>query len=372
MTGNADRHVDQTDLFLAEGPDVYRIPSIVVSPGGAILAFASRRKGGPGDFGHDTDVGLRRSLDGGATWRPMQTLASRADTDIHHGPAVVDHSTRRIRKFCRYWPASGDAEGGPRSVVLRTPYREMAGRGLIDHLMVSDDEGKTWSKPEPLVLPYPDDAVSCGTGNGNHGIQLTDGRLLVQGGYAVGRGDGAVRHCCVFLSDDHGKSWTMGAAAPIGGVVREFGMAQIEDGRTYFNVRNSGGPRRLVSYAEGQGESFGGVSADDALVEPCCHAGVARATTRAGERVMLFSNPATESGQKGYDLAARRCLTIRASFDMGRTWPVSRVLNPGRSAYSDLAVTDDGTVLCLHERGEETPHDSVTCARFPIEWLLTG
>jgi len=370
MTGNANTGAEQADLFVAEGPDVYRIPSVVVSPGGAILALASRRKGGPADFGHDTDVVLRRSLDGGETWQPMQTLASQADTDIHNGPAVVERSTQRIFKLCRYWPASGDAEGGPRDIVLRTPYQEMARRGLIDHTTVSDDDGKSWSEPEPLVLPYLEDAVSCATGNGNHGIQLTDGRLLIQGGYAVGRGDGADRRCCVFISDDQGRSWQMGAAAPVGGVIREFGMMEVGDGRIYFNFRNNEGSRRLVGYAGDRGESFGKIVADDALVEPCCHASVVRTTTAAGEPVLLFSNPATESGTSGCQRDARRSLTVRASFDEGRTWPVERLLNPGRSAYSDLAITEDGTVFCLYEKGDDTPHDSVTCARFPLEWLI--
>jgi sialidase-1 len=45
---------------------------------------------------------------------------------------------------------------------------------------------------------------------------------------------------------------------------------------------------------------------------------------------------------------------------------VNRTLEPGPSAYSDLAVLPDGTLLCFYE-GE----DRLTVARFNLEWLTT-
>jgi len=56
----------QTEVFVHKGKDWYRIPSVAVSPKGVVLAFASRRKDSVGDFGHETDVVVRRSLDGRA------------------------------------------------------------------------------------------------------------------------------------------------------------------------------------------------------------------------------------------------------------------------------------------------------------------
>ena len=128
--------VRRADVFAHEGKDWYRIPSVVVSKGGAVLAFASRRKGSVHDFGHETDVVLRRSLDGGRTWQPMQTLVTRKDTDIHHGPAVVDRATGTILKLCRYWPAKGD----PHKLVSTTPYARMRELGYIDHFVESRDD----------------------------------------------------------------------------------------------------------------------------------------------------------------------------------------------------------------------------------------
>ena len=44
-------------------------------------------------------------------------------------------------------------------------------------------------------------------------------------------------------------------------------------------------------------------------------------------------------------------MTVRASFDEGETWPASRVLHDGPSAYSDLAVLANRRAACLYEAG---------------------
>jgi len=150
----------QTDVFVHEGKDWYRIPSVVVSKKGVVLAFASRRKGSVHDFGHETDVVLRRSLDGGKTWQPMQTIVTRPDSDVHHGPAVVDRRTGAIVKLCRCWPVKGN----PQRFVTTTPYARMRELGWIDHIVESRDEGKTWSKPHPIPLDFPEGAISAAEG----------------------------------------------------------------------------------------------------------------------------------------------------------------------------------------------------------------
>ena len=349
-------------MFVHEGKDWYRIPSIIVSRKGVVLAFASRRKGGLGDFGHETDVVLRRSLDRGTTWQPMQTLVSRPDTDVHHGPAVVDQRTGRILKFCRTWPAH--AEGGPHRFVSATPYERMKELGYLDHVVWSDDEGATWSQPRPLPLPFPAGARSAATGNGVHGIQLADGRLLIQGGYVL---DGK-RFSCVFLSDDAGHTWRLGASESISGSLREFGMAPLADGSVYVNIRARGG-YRLVGASRDRGESFGKLTRDSVLVEPFCHAGLARMPGE--DDVLVFSNPANhpEHTERG---KLRTRLTVRLSRDGGKTWPLARALHPGPAAYSDLTVLPDGAIGCLYECGERSPYERVAFARLDADWLAAG
>ena len=92
--------------------------------------------------------------------------------------------------------------------------------------------------------------------------------------------------------------------------------------------------------------------------------------------LLLFSHLQTTDREH----AARRDVTIHLSRDDGKTWPVSRTLQPGPSAYSDLAVLPDGTVLCFYESGTDMPkikrkrdwaYASLTLARFNLELLTT-
>jgi sialidase-1 len=358
--------LEQTDLFEHAGKDWYRIPSILVTPNDTVLAFCSRRKGSVGDFGHESDVVLRRSTDGGRTFGPVETIVSAPGVDVHHGPAVVDRRTGRIFKFCRYWPGGKNAA----SIVRGTLYTRMVELGWVDHVTSSDDDGRTWSEPAPLVLPYPEGAVNCGTGNGVHGIQLQDDRLLIQGGYSAKDGDKSVRHNALFYSDDHGRSWRLGATASIGGSIREFCMAETPEGRVYFNVRSEGGYRAVGRSAD-PAATFGDVAPDATLVDPFCHAGLIRrsADETGGRPELYFSNPAQLNPGGGYSAKHRRELTVRVSFDEGRTWPYSRAIHLGPAAYSDLGVLADGTVLCLYERGDKQLSEKVTLARLNLAWL---
>ena len=41
----------------------------------------------------------------------------------------------------------------------------------------------------------------------------------------------------------------------------------------------------------------------------------------------------------------RKNVSVKLSYDEGQTWPVSKTVEPGWSAYTDLAVTKSGTIL---------------------------
>jgi sialidase-1 len=64
-------------------------------------------------------------------------------------------------------------------------------------------------------------------------------------------------------------------------------------------------------------------------------------------------------------------MTGRLSRDEGKTWPLARVLHDGPSAYSCLAMLPDGTVTCLHERGDRSAHETITCARLRLALTKT-
>ncbi len=86
--------------------------------------------------------------------------------------------------------------------------------------------------------------------------------------------------------------------------------------------------------------------------------------------LLIFSNPhSLGRDEAGREIESgrgkRQNLSIKLSFDDGKTWPVNKTLEPGPSAYSDLAVLADGTVLCLYEGDKK-----IVCARFNLEWVL--
>lgn len=70
----------------------------------------------------------------------------------------------------------------------------------------------------------------------------------------------------------------------------------------------------------------------------------------------------------------RKNLTIRLSYDEGRTWPVSRVLDPDLAGYSDITAAPDGTMFCFYEQGSKTANGTkaLVLARFNLAWLSQG
>lgn len=344
--------VPPVEVFRHAQGDWYRLPSLAVTARGTVLAFAGRRKGSSSDFGHETDVVLRRSTDGGRTFGAMQTIATRVGADIHTGPVVIDSKTGRIFKFCRFWPATND----PQTTVSKTPYVKMKELGWLDHVMVSDDDGVTWSAPRALPLDYPDRATSCGTGNGVHGIQLAGGRLLVQGGCVL---DGR-RHIVLAVSDDAGATWTTRLApTPDEGGIREFGLAELADGGVYANLRSHSG-FRWAAVSRDRGDTFPAFAMDRALPDPGCHAGLVRLAGAPPDR-LAFSNPSPPAGARPRE---RSHLAVRFSGDGGRTWGGARAVDDGPAAYSDLAALPDGSLLCLYEGGK-TAYDGILLAHLP-------
>jgi len=106
---------------------------------------------------------------------------------------------------------------------------------------------------------------------------------------------------------------------------------------------------------------------DEALPDPVCFGSLVRMTggPRARRTASCSSTRTTQrAGAAEPDGEAER--------GRGRTWPVSRAIEPGTSGYADLAVGPDGMISCLYERARRRWLDqpSFLClARFNLEWL---
>ncbi|MFN7142066.1 MAG: exo-alpha-sialidase, partial [Limisphaerales bacterium] len=81
----------QNDIFIAgtDGYHTYRIPSLIVTKKGTLLAFAEGRKNNRTDTG-DIDIVLKRSTDGGKTWSAQQIVWDDGDNTCGNPSPVVD------------------------------------------------------------------------------------------------------------------------------------------------------------------------------------------------------------------------------------------------------------------------------------------
>jgi sialidase-1 len=147
-------------------------------------------------------------------------------------------------------------------------------------------------------------------------------------------------------------------------MLNESCVVQRDDGTLLINMRSSGSGFRAVAVSRDQGLRWSEPTYDEQLPCPTCQASLLEIPNGG----LLFSNPSVSS-RAGYSAPARRNLVVRWSADGGNTWPKARVLCPGPSAYSDLAVLPDGDILCLYECGETRYSERLRLARFDLDWL---
>jgi sialidase-1 len=165
----------------------------------------------------------------------------------------------------------------------------------------------------------------------------------------------------VFYSDDHGATWQLGGSEDE--LTNESTIVERADGSLLQNMRSYHKKnRRAIATSNDAGATWSPVKLDEALIEPVCQGSILRYSwpDAAGRSRILFSNPASKE---------RENLTIRLSYDEGASWAVSKVLHPGPSAYSCLAVLPDKSVACLYECGNKSPYEKISLARIPLDWL---
>ncbi|HOZ47153.1 MAG TPA: sialidase family protein [Candidatus Hydrogenedentes bacterium] len=336
---------EMQDLF--EG---VRIPNIVVATDGSVLAFAKSGRL------------LRRSEDGGQTWSAAQEVG--ADSG---GAAIVDENT-------------GDV-----MVVEST-------RG---YLWRSHDHGKTWAREEIVLKANPyghgtPDGIPASTNCSESGITLKygehAGRLLMPARIMPPKGNNdqewwPFHYNSAISSDDGGKTWQ--ASWPVQSGTGEGTLAELSDGKIYYNSRShmSVDHRRRIAWSHDGGTMFVDWRVCDDLrevgepfyfkygSEPSygCNAGLVRLPLEAtgGKDVLVFSTPDNPG-------KTRIRMTVNASFDRGKTWPVKRLVYEGPSAYSSLAADKQGNIFLLFERGETKLYETMAVVRFNLAWLTEG
>jgi len=343
----------QTDVFVSgqDGYHTYRIPALVVTPKGTVLAFCEGRKHSSSDTG-DIDLLVRRSTDGGRTWSRQQIVWDDGPNTCGNPCPVIDRQTGTI-----WLPMTHNLGSDQESRIVAGTSK---GTRTV-WLSKSTDEGLTWTKPvEITATTKKANWTWYATGPGA-GIQLQSGRLAVPCD-AIEAGTKRYSSHLIY-SDDHGATWHCGGSA--GPAVNECEVVDLADGTLLLNMRNYDRRQhcRAVATSRDQGLTWSAVRHDPALIEPVCQASIRRYSLAGPQRrnVLLFLNPAQTKG--------RAALTLRASYDEGQTWPVSKLVWAGPAAYSCLAVRADGAILCLYERGDQHAYERITLAETSLAWL---
>lgn len=353
--------VRRTDLFVSgsEGYAVYRIPGIVATPAGTLLAYAEARRLNAADWG-SIDLVMRRSEDGGVTWSAQRVIA-RVEGELAQNPVA------RVSR-----PPDVITYNNPVAIADRR-------KGVVHFLfcveymrvfyMRSEDDGRTFGKPVEITAAFeafrPEynwKVVATGPG---HGIQLRSGRLLVP--VWLSTSEDNAHHpnvVATIYSDDGGATWKRGAIAASGGgeVVNpnESAAVQLADGRVMLNVRSTSAPHRRIVMTSPDGVAgWTAPRFQPELLEPVCFGSI----IAAGRRTLLFVNP--------HDDRARRNLLVQRSDDNGQTWKPEVVLEPGWAGYADITPGPRNSIFVLYERGEIDPNRfriaALTLAEFKLD-----
>ncbi|MEW2526843.1 sialidase family protein [Streptomyces sp. NPDC047071] len=359
---------EQQVLFKASqdpGYTCFRIPAVVKTVKGTLLAFAEGRVNDCSDAG-DIDLVLKRSHDGGRTWGPMQVINEGAGNTHGNPTPIVDRDTGRIVLAETY--NTGRTDGKNCEVPCdRTP-----------HLQYSDDDGVTWSAPRDLSKEILPASWNSWYATGPvHGLQLTRGRHKGRLVFAVNAEtwNGSrvtANHAALIVSDDGGERWRIGAtdSYPVDaadGTFRqkpsEMTVTERQDGSIYVSGREQDGTdlgHRSHTVSRDGGDSFiAPFRPQPDLYTPQ----VQGSTLRLGSRLLLACPG---------DPDRRRTMTVRSSYDGGRTWDSfdrGTVVTTDWSGYSDMVHADADHVGLMYEGGPVDARDEIRFARFTEDWL---
>ena len=386
-----------TNIFPTGGRSNYRIPSIVVTGRGTVLAFCNDRHDTVIDHADEVGLVLCRKEAGGA-WSEVVVLADMPGWTNTIGSAVYDcetdttivHVTRRALSVNEF----GNYTEEERAQLEKIADERAAAAGVKPgaFLLVSTDDGRTWTeqpfvcKPNTVKLEDGTARDFCGFPHGSApGIRLRHGRyagrLLCPSRYMTGHYT-RIEELQKFgfnnalYSDDHGKTWT--SSAPVQAGTGEGTLIERGDGSILYNSRAYyHDQKRYLAVSRDGGATFREFTTDPFLIEEKhigCNASLLRVERSEladdsflppeADSVTLFANPRAED---------RRNMTVCVSFDSGETWIHTRQIRAGRASYSALAYSrTDGHFYLLYELGEKDPCEfGLNVAEFDAAWLMS-
>lgn len=331
-----------------DGYATFRIPALVTTKTGRILAFAEGRVNGKSDTG-DIDVVMKFSDDEGKSWSNLMVIRD-DKTNVCGNPApVVDKKTGEIFLLMT-WNLGTDHERDIIDGKSRDTRRVF--------VTSSTDNGETWSAPNEITTSVkPENWTWYATGP-CHGIQMENQmfrhRLVIPCDHIEAGTKKYYSHS--IFSDDHGKTWKLGGTTPQD-QVNECTVAELADGSLLLNMRNYDRTQktRKVSRSFDGGETWSDIEADPFLIEPICQASM---LFHKKKKSLFFLNPAHPD--------KRLNMTLKSSSGNGKSWEIVKVLYEGPSAYSDITMIGKKTLGCMYEAGTENPYEGIAFEKIEI------
>ena len=337
-----------------EGYHTFRIPAIIVTTNGRVLAFAEGRKNSVSDTG-DIDIVMKKSDDGGITWSDLMVIWNKPESVCGNPAPVVDKITGTL-----FLLATWNLEIDQESEIIDQTSEDT--RRI--YVLRSTDEGESWSKPEEITSSIKKDNWTWYATGPCHGIQIENGinagRLIIPCDHIEAVTKKYFSH--IIYSDDHGKTWQLGGTTPQD-QVNECVVAELPGGKLILNMRNydRSEKTRKIAISEDGGLTWSDIYTDNTLIEPICQAGLLRYSyaDHHGPSRLIFTNPAHTDNREN--------MTLRISYDEGTTWTRSIVLFRGPSAYSDLTKLPDGDIGCLYEAGYDNPYQGIVFKKVSLQ-----
>jgi sialidase-1 len=329
-----------------DGVAAFRIPGLVTSLEGTLLAVYDVRHNSSVDLQEYVDVGLSRSTDKGQTWEKMRLPLSygeyggmpKAQNGVGDPAILVDEKTGAIWIIALWTHGMGNGRAWVNSM-------DGNGKETTGQLVVtkSTDDGKTWSDPVNITEQVKDPSWNLLLQGPGMGITMLDGTLV----FPIQFIDSTrIPNAGVMYSKDQGETWKIHSLARTN--TTEAQVAEVEPGVLMLNMRDNRGGSRAVAVTSDLGKTWSEhPSSRSVLQEPVCMASLINVRAKEnvlGRDILLFSNP--NSTQH------RNHITIKASLDGGLTFPEEYQLLLDEDfgwGYSCLTMVDEETVGILYE-----------------------
>lgn len=347
--------------------DTYRIPGLITTNKGTLIAVYDNRYNNSKDLQEDIDIGMSRSTDGGQSWQPMRVIMDMGEyggrSQRLNGtgdPCVLfDDKTNTI------WVAALWMSGATEKDMLWWASKPSVKPEETGQFMVvkSTDDGLTWSQPINLTSQIKDPAWQLLLQGPGRGITMTDGTLVFPAQFKADLGTKAIDggqytcHSTIIFSKDQGKTWQIGIGAKSN--TTEAQVVQLADGSLMLNMRDDRNRAdkgvtngRAVAITTDFGKTWTTHStSNSALQESNCQASIISTELVINgkkQQILFFSNPNSKTD--------RSRMTVKASLDGGLTWPETYQVELNAEngyGYSCMTMVDDQTIGIVYEGVKE-------------------